>query len=110
MRSSSGGFGSADWHRQEPGCPNECLKLWADVVHMRVSLGITEEEDLLTFPPSLPCLEYQLMLSDTQMLLTSVLIDSWLHGGSEPCSAWCEGSGKPGVIHRLLTLCPLLFC
>lgn len=71
-----------DQRRQEPGCPNECLKLQADVVCTCTSLGITEEEDLIKFPPSL-CLQCQLMLSDSQMLFTLVLIDFWLRVGSE---------------------------
>ena len=39
------------WHRQEPGCPNRCLKLQADVACTCTSLGIIEEEDLIKFPP-----------------------------------------------------------
>lgn len=53
--------------RQEPGCPNECLKLQANVVCTCTSLGIIEEEDLIKFPPCF-CLQCQLMLSDSQML------------------------------------------
>lgn len=34
-----------DQHRQEPGYPNECLKLQADVVSACTSLGIPEGED-----------------------------------------------------------------
>lgn len=83
--SSLGSFGSMDWRRQEPGCPNECLKVQADVVHTCTSLGIIKEEDLMKFPPL--CLQCQLMLSDSQMLFTSVLIDFWLCVGSEHC--WC---------------------
>lgn len=44
MISSSGGFGSVDQHRHETGCPNECLKLQADVVRTCTSLGIIEED------------------------------------------------------------------
>lgn len=40
-----------DRRRQEPGSPNECLKLQADVVRTCTSLGIIKEEDLITFPP-----------------------------------------------------------
>lgn len=41
-----------DQHRQEPGCPNECLKLQAGVVSSCTSLGIPEEEDWIKFPLS----------------------------------------------------------
>lgn len=39
-----------DQCRQEPGCPNECLKLQADLVSSCTSLGIPEEEDSVKFP------------------------------------------------------------
>lgn len=53
MRQSSlGGIPSMDQHRQEPGCPEECLKLQAGVVSSCTSLGIPEEEDSIKFPLS----------------------------------------------------------
>lgn len=41
-----------DQCRQEPGYPNECLKLQADVVSAWTSLSIPEEEDSIKFPLS----------------------------------------------------------
>lgn len=74
-----------DQRRREPGCPNEA-KLQADVARTCPSLGTIEEEDLIKFIPPL-CLQYQLMLSDSQMLFNLELIDFWLHVGNEHC--WC---------------------
>lgn len=39
------------WGSVQVGCPNECLKLQADVAHTCTSLGIMQEEDLIKSPP-----------------------------------------------------------
>lgn len=50
--SSSGVIPSMDQYKQEPGCPNKCLKLQGDLVSSCTSLGIPEEEDSIKFPLS----------------------------------------------------------
>lgn len=70
-----------DQHRQEPGCPNECLKLQADVVSS-CTFWVSQKRKTELNSPSLLT---EFMLSDSQVLFASVLSDFWLCVGSERC-------------------------